>query len=338
MSDEKDTKDAILQQVVENHNGFKERQAAAASGEAEAFGGDKAAEEEKPKIIDKLTPEQESQLDVYYQRWLAIGTSTEGTDFERAREALRLVYTCAGQEPPGEILHMKSPMAAAEWEKAQGLSTNGVGSVIYGNHDASWLGFYEYMHEVVGIDCSELRGLWTLAREAGWCWVYDDVAVITDRPSALNTDEQGNLHCEDGPAIAYGDDFKLYFWHGVSVEEYIIERPEEITVEKIKEERNAEIVRVMIERFGAGRYLEEMNAEPVGEPFNGSQLYEMELHDNTRIARVRAVNSTPEPDGTSKIYWLKVPTGLSCAHEALAAIHPDPFRKHWSEYGPEVET
>ncbi len=299
---------------------------------------DAGNDEGKQEIIDKLTPEQEAQLDVYYQRWLAIGTSTEPTNIDAAKEALNLVYTCAGQEPPKEILHMQSPMAAAEWEKAQGLSTNGVGSVIYGNHDASWLGFYEYMHEVVGIDCSELHGLWKLARECGWCWVYDDIAVITDRPSALHTDEQENLHCEDGPAIAYGDDFKLYFWHGVSVEEYIIERPEEITVEKINGETNAEIVRVMIERFGDGEYLEAMDAKPVGEPFNSSQLFEMELHDGTRIARVRAINSTQEPDGTNKIYWLKVPTGLSCAHEALAVIHPDPFRKHWSEYGPTIET
>lgn len=298
----------------------------------------KTADEDKKKIIDSLTPEQEAQLDVYYERWLAIGMSTEPTDIEKAKEALRLVYTSANQEPPATILHMESPLEAAKWEREQGLSTSGVGSVIYGNHDASWLGFYEYMHEVVGIDCSELNGLWALARNCGWCWVYDDVAVITDRPTVLHVDEQGNLHCEDGPAISYADKFKLHFWHGVAVAEYIIERPEEIDTAKINAERNAEVVRVMIDRYGAGRYLEEMDAKPIGETFNGSQLFEMELHDGTRIARVRAINSTPEPDGTSKIYWLKVPTGLSCAQEALAAIHPDPFRKNWRDYGPQVET
>jgi hypothetical protein len=265
--------------------------------------------------------------------------STEPTDLEEAKEAINLVYSAAKQELPKEILHFSNPMDAAEWEKEKGLSTSGVGSVIYGNHDASWLGFYEFMHEVVGIDCSELVGLWRLARACGWCWVYDDVAVITDRPELLKVDDQGNMHCEDGPAISYGGGaFKLYYWHGVSVEEYIIERPEEITLEKINGERNAEVNRVMIERYGGGRYMEEMNAKPVGEPFNGSQLYEMELHDETSIARVRAINSTPEPDGTSRIYWLKVPTGCSCAQEALARIHPDPFRKRWQDYGPSVET
>jgi len=297
------------------------------------------AEEDKQKIIDSLTPEQEAQLDVYYERWLAIGMSTEPTDLEAAKAALNLVYTSAEQEPPREILHFTNPMEAAEWEKGRGLSSSGVGSVIYGNHDASWLGFYEYMHEVVGIDCSELAGLWALARQCGWCWVYDDVAVITDRPSVLHVDAEGNLHCEDGPAIAYGEGaFKLYFWHGVSVEEYIIERPEEITADKITTERNAEVVRVMVDRYGAGKYLTEINATEVGAPFNGSQLYEAEFHDGTSIARVRAINSTPEPDGTSKIYWLKVPTGCSCAQEALARIHPDPFRKRWQDYGPSVET
>lgn len=298
----------------------------------------KTAEADKNKIVDKLTPEQEAQLDVYYERWLAIGMSTEPTDIEEAKEALNLVYTSAKQEPPKQILHFATPLQAAEWEKEQGLSSSGVGSVIYGNHDASWLGFYEFMHEVIGIDCSELAGLWRLARACGWCWVYDEAAVITDRPTELHVDEQGNLHNENGPAINYADEFKMYFWHGVEVEEYIIERPEEITPEKITSERNAEVVRVMVDRYGAGKYMQEMKAQEVGEPFNGSQLYEMELHDGTRMARVKAVNSTPEPDGSSKIYWLKVPTGLSCAQEALAAIHPDPFRKDWRDYGPQVET
>jgi hypothetical protein len=290
------------------------------------------------RIVDKLTPEQEALLDTYYERWLAIGMSTAPVNVEEAKAALNLVYTAAGQEPPKEILYFSNPMEAAEWERNEGLSISGVGSVIYGNHDASWLGFYEYVHEVVGVDCSELVGLWALARAAGWCWVYDDIAVITGRPTRLKVDDQANMHCEDGPAISYADDFKLYFWHGVAVEEYIIERPEEITVEKINGERNAEIVRVMIDRFGAGKYLTAMNAKEVGEPFNGSQLFEMDLHDRTRIARVRAINSTPEPDGTAKIYWLKVPTGCSCAQEALALIHPDPFRSHWTEYAPSVET
>jgi len=297
------------------------------------------AVQDSQKIIDKLTPEQEAQLEVYYERWLAIGMSTEPTDLEAAKEALILVYTAAKQEPPKEILHFTNPMAAAEWEKAEGLSSSGVGSVIYGNHDASWLGFYEYMHEVVGIDCSELEGLWKLARSCGWCWVYDDKAVITNRPKVLNVDNEGNMHCEDGHAISYGDgEFKLYFWHGVSVEEYIIERPEEITLELITSERNAEVNRVMIDRYGAGKFMEESNAKPIGDSFNESQLYELDMPDGTKLARVRAINSSPEPDGTFRIYWLKVPTDCSCTQEALARIHPDPFRKRWQDYGPSIET
>lgn len=296
------------------------------------------------KMIAELTPEQEAQLPVYKEKWINIGLRTGKADIEAAKKALVKVYAAPDPplDPPKEVLHMPSPQAAAEWERNNGRGS-GLDAVIFGAHDASWLGFYDYWHSVVGIDCSDAEGLWELAQCACWCWVYEDLAIVTDFPEEIHFDEQNRLHREDGPALTYSDGFGVWAIHGVRVPEKVVMAPETLTMQEINAERNAEVMRVMIERVGAGKYMEEMGAKAVGEPFHGSQLYEMELsipgQDETiTMARVRAVNSTPEPDGTSKIYWLKVPPGMSCAQEALAAIHPDPFRKSWRDYAPTVET
>lgn len=295
-------------------------------------------------MITELTPEQEAQLSVYRDKWIEIGLRTGPADIEAAKEALVKVYAAAEPplEPPREVLHMPSPRAAAQWERENGRGS-GLDAVIFGAHDASWLAFYDFWHSVVGIDCSKAEGLWALARCACWCWVYEDLAIVTDFPSETHFDEQDRLHREDGPAMAYSDGFGVWAIHGVRVPEKVVTAPEKLTLEKINGERNAEVMRVMIDRYGSGRYMEEMGARAVGEPFHGSQLYEMEVaiqgrEEKVPMARVRAVNSTADPDGSHKIYWLKVPPGMSCAQEALAAIHPDPFRKDWRDYAPTVET
>ena len=64
----------------------------------------------------------------------------------------------------------------------------------------------------------------TLIKSCGWTWWHENVLAISDRPSALHRDEQGRLHCETGPAIAYRDGWSLYYWHGVSVPAEWIEK------------------------------------------------------------------------------------------------------------------
>lgn len=295
--------------------------------------------------IQSLTPEQEAKLPFYREKWIKIGLATGPADFDKAREALKAAYRVAGLEPPPDnmFLHMQSPVEAVKYEREHGMG--GLEGLMYGNASAGWLSFYDVMDDLIGVDCSILHPLMELALHAGWCWVYDDRAIITDRPDVIKLDDAGNLHCEDGPAIQYKG-YDLFAINGVVVPEKVIMAPETLTKQEVTTERNAEVRRVMIDRYGGsdsngGKYMEDMGARAIGAPFRGNQLYEIDVEldqGEVTLARVRAINSTPEPDGTSKIYWLKVPPGMSCAQEALAEIHPDPFRKHWRDYSPQVET
>ena len=73
----------------------------------------------------------------------------------------------------------------------------------------------------------------------------------------------------------------------------------------------------MIERYGQARYLQDSGAKLVAEDEFGS-LYRKEIPNDEPLVMVRVKNSTPEPDGSEKIYFLRVPPSVRTPHEAVA--------------------
>jgi hypothetical protein len=128
----------------------------------------------------------------------------------------------------------------------------------YGQHDANWLGFYDYFREVCGLHTQTalLEGLTLLAHHAGWFLPHEKICWIAERPNVLHRDEQGRLHCENGPALSYPDKFSIWAWHGTRVSQQLIDNPDSITVEQIKNEDNAEVRRCMVERMGWQKFVE----------------------------------------------------------------------------------
>jgi hypothetical protein len=92
------------------------------------------------------------------------------------------------------------------------------------------------------------------AFEAGaFClWIGAETIYVAIIPSVVAVDDRRRLHCADGPAFAWLDDIREFYWHGVNVPDFVIERPRQITVTHIDAERNSEVRRVMIERYRLG--------------------------------------------------------------------------------------
>lgn len=90
----------------------------------------------------------------------------------------------------------------------------------------------------------------------------------------------------------------------------IVEHPELITRDHIEAESNAEVRRVMIDRFGAERYIVESGAKQIAKDPYGI-LWRKEVPDDEPLVMVEVLNSTPEIDGS-----------LS-TKEALAKFHRD---------------
>ena len=205
----------------------------------------------------------------------------------------------------------------------------------YGQHDASWLSFYDYFGEVCGLHpkTERLAGLFELAQSCGWYLPHEGVCWVSERHHLLNRDEQGRLHSLTDPAVSYPDGWSIYAVHGVRVPQDIIEDRNSINPHRITSESNAEIRRVMLDIFGQARYLQESGAKKVQSDRFG-ELYRQELVDDEPIVMVRVTNSTPEPDGSVKPYFLRVPPEIRTAEQAVAWT----FGKEPGAYAPAVET
>jgi hypothetical protein len=151
-------------------------------------------------------------------------------------------------------------------------------------------------------------------------------------PSTLRGWNSHRLHNGTGPAVAW-DGWDVWVIHGVQVTEQIVMRPETLTVEQIDGEQNQEVRRIMIERFGAARWLREGGAILVHQDVRG-KLWRKAREGDTDVVMVEVKNSTPEPDGTIKDYWLRVPPTVKTVNEAIGWT----FNMSATEYRPQVET
>ncbi|MCQ1575562.1 DUF6745 domain-containing protein [Streptomyces parvus] len=181
---------------------------------------------------------------------------------------------------------------------------------VLGQHDAAWLAAFDGHGD-------RLTGLAEVARNAGWWWPYEQAVVITERPDVLHRDEAGRLDHGEGPALAYGDGFALHAWRGMPVPAAFLEELSSLTPERIRGEENAELRRVMLEYYGYDRYLSESGAEPVHRDETGI-LWRIALDGDEDVVMVEVVNSTPEPDGTYRAYWLRVPPTTRTAKDGVA--------------------
>ena len=170
-------------------------------------------------------------------------------------------------------------------------------------------------------------------KHCGYWWPLRGSVIAIEKHSSIHLDEWRRLHCGDDMAIQYPDGWGVYAWKGVLVPKKVIVAPEILTVREIDTENNAEIRRVMLERFGWGRYLDESNSKPVHKDKFGF-LYRREIPDDEPLVMVKVKNKTAEPDGSFKDYFLRVPPEMETAKQAVAWT----FAMEKEEYQPFCET
>jgi hypothetical protein len=81
--------------------------------------------------------------------------------------------------------------------------------------------------------------------------------MVSDFPTILKVDEQNRPHCDDGPSHRWRDGWEFYYIHGVPVTRQIVMDPPSLTIEQVKNEDNAEVRRIMVERMGWDRFVAE---------------------------------------------------------------------------------
>jgi len=216
------------------------------------------------KKIDSLTDEQKAKFPEYVKRWTAFGLSTLPADRPMAEKGIELIYASAGEPKPEKIVWCSSPMdAIKKIKEVQDGDSSNVQVSAWGQHDASASSYFAFFRDELGLtkETEKWQGFDLLSRSAGWLYAFKGIAFVCERTSVVKKDEQGQLHCETGPACAFPDGWGVYCWHGVRVPKWVIEEPHKLTAELCLKEDNQEVRRCMIEKMGTRRFIIESKGE-----------------------------------------------------------------------------
>ena len=163
-------------------------------------------------------------------------------------------------------------------------------------------------------DCSNLIELPDNLRISGWI----DIA------------QSGLAHIKEVPNPLKGVDIR---WQGVRISERIWLAPESIVLAEIFEEKNTERRRILIERFGQSRFMQEANAEVLDRDADSGgerQLIRVPLDNDEPIVTLAC-----KCPSTARQYYLRVPPDMKTCRQAAAWMagydNPD-------DYVPVIET
>lgn len=163
----------------------------------------------------------------------------------------------------------------------------------------------------------------------GWWFALDKICVVSENPLVMHLDGNNPGH-ESEPAISFAD-WDIWALGGRRVPESVVTRT--FTIKDIHNERNVELRRLMIDRFGLGNFIRESGARKLQTDECGT-LYRIEMQADEPVTVVQVTNKTPEPDGSYKVYHLRVPPDVQTARQAVAWS----FNLDENEYEPLVET
>lgn len=281
------------------------------------------SEDRKMKKIESLTPEQEAKFDYYVQKWIKVGLSCEPIDLEKCKHYARMAYEEADMKCPTEFIVANGPTHAIEILKSRNAVEMGdvFSGFIYGQHEASWLSFYDFVETELGIDCSAIHGLKGVAENCGWWYPAEDFVIFVKRHSEVHLID-GVCHNDTGPAIAYEDGTRIWIINGVRVNEQIVMSPETLTVKQINAESNTEVRSIMIERFGWHRYILESKAKLIDFRDNAVENTKEALYNTKRYGK-RLVVTCP----TGRIFTLGVHKSVKTCEEAQNWLGNDTGKK-----------
>jgi hypothetical protein len=237
-----------------------------------------------------------------------------------AASAAEAVTQAATQEPVSLFTRYRrgEPLSlACVWHALAGRE--GFRYAAAGPHDLSWLSTCDYLRHVLGFgkETEPLLGLLQLARHLGWLQPHARTCWLAERPDRLRRDVGDRLHHAGGPALRFPDGWSVWAWRGVEVPRWIIERPEEITLEAIDAQQNVQVRRCMIEIMTPQVYVGLGGAARIAEDETGV-LWRRTWLASDAWAAVEVINATPEADGSRRHFFLQVPPNLATPCEAVA--------------------
>ena len=75
-------------------------------------------------------------------------------------------------------------------------------------------GLSDYLESIGFDEARALDPARQLLRSCGYCWPFERLAILIERPKRLCLDSQGRLHHDHGSALEYADGYESRAIHG----------------------------------------------------------------------------------------------------------------------------
>jgi hypothetical protein len=152
-------------------------------------------------------------------------------------------------------------------------------------------------------------------------WPNKRFCVVCDKPTRVLLNNNRQAHSTEKPAIRYSDGWSIAAVGGIPVPLRFFKDRDLLTPKVIQRTPNVETKRALIELYGYERYLHDTDAHLVDQNTDQDgreqNLWSFGVTMNVGINLLEVFNSTPEPDGTFKKYFLQVPSTIHHIHTAL---------------------
>ena len=277
-------------------------------------------------MIDKLTPQQEKEMEAWREKWWHIGVSTNPAERQVAEATLAEMYRIAGAGT-ASVRWADGPLDAKKL-----LGDEAPSPFSWGGAEAHWLALYTF-GEHLGVpfskdDKTKLR-LWVdLVSSCGYVYVLDEYCVACERPAEIHMDRMfGVLHNDDGPAILCRDGWKVWAMNGVRVPQWLAETPaDEIDPGQIAKIDNAEVRAQFVRKVTVERIYEKLKGKVLDTYWHDTpdgrshpyELVELRIPGMRRTARfLKMLNPS-----TETIHMEGVPPEISKCREALKWRNP----------------
>lgn len=181
--------------------------------------------------------------------------------------------------------------------------------------DQKWLSFYN--SKVSEIPLAKIYQT-ILNNGLMHAYCFDNLVLWCPRPEWLSSSSRG-LHNENGPALTWTDEFKMYYWHGQRIPAKLILAPELIEKKDVQAVNSTELRNAFLAKLGTERFGGLFDLELVDRDYDSNgklqELYrsrEKDLLNQDHLQFAKVIN--PE---NGEEYFLSVPANIKNVWEAV---------------------